>query len=172
MKIVTTTGIKAPEAVKAELSMEVIREKLGAKDAPAFKKADDLPIGVWVAENENDSFTVYTVEDRDIVNEYEALSEDDRTKCWQDGYKRQHVNNPVHRHVKEALGIVTKTGVTKAVDRVLWDVAMGLATAGFSIADIQRHSQGRVGAEMAEAAINKVAAELKATHGTPTKKVG
>jgi hypothetical protein len=157
-KVITSTGIKAEEVKKHNLTAEIIKGKIaGLVDAPSFKKKDELQVGRFLATDDG-GFIIYTVEERDLDAEYSKLSEADKRTAWVDGYKRKHVNAPNHRGILEDLGLVEKGSATqKAVDRTLWDIAYNMAKTGISVNDIVRYSGGKVPMEMAEAAINEVA---------------
>lgn len=157
-KIVTSTGIKAEEVKAHKLTVEVLEEKLKAIVCHKDVKKADLPFGRYVAVDEG-GFIVYTVEEVDLDIEYAMLSDADKRVIWTDGFKRKKVNAPNHIFIREELGLIERGGrVQKAVTGTRYTIALNMARAGFSLADIIRLSQ--LPADMAERAIaENIAAE-------------
>lgn len=150
-KIVTSTGIKVEDVKAHNLTVEILKEKLKAGGCAKEAKKADLPVGRFVAADDG-GFVIYTVEERDIDAEYALLDEKAKRVVWSDGFKRKMVNAPNHIEIKEELGLVEKGGrVQKAVDGTKYTIALNMARAGFSLADIIRLSQ--LPADMAERAI-------------------
>src|SRR3972149_2436923 len=146
-KVVTTTGIEADEVEAHKITLDLLKSKFSAGDAPAVLKRDDLPLGKWVevipdAKDAENAFLIYTVEERDLDAEYAKLTPKDQRVYWTDGYKRKEVNAPNHLHIKQELGLIERSSkVQKAVDGIKLDIALGLITTGMPFDDIVRLTQ-------------------------------
>ena len=112
--VITTTGVTGKQIDKFGLTVDKACEVLNATkliDEPVKK---DMKLGRYLLDTPT-GFKIYTVEDVDVDKQYSALTKEEQTKCWTDGFKRQHVNRPAHEAVKSGLGIKEQSAGTKAV---------------------------------------------------------
>ncbi len=144
MKIITSTGIKAKDAKKYELTEDNILEKLGCDVAPDFEKKDELEVGRFLQAHEDGSFTVFSVEDRDVTAEYGDLDEKAKRGCWADGFKRTYVNKPNHEDVKSSLGMVEASKTAKAVENVYDTIAKAALVSGLTPAQVFNITEGKI----------------------------
>ena len=113
-KVVTTTGIKAPdltEIAKSKLaglgtavSAALTREELAKK-----------PPGRYIFKTESGDIKVFSVVEVDLAGIYKAQSAEDKFGFWKDGYKIGKIHAETHPAVRAALGLVAETRAVKAV---------------------------------------------------------
>ena len=113
-KVVTTTGIKAPdltEIAKSKLaglgtavSAALTREELAKK-----------PPGRYIFKTESGDIKVFSVVEVDLAGIYKAQSAEDKFLYWRDGYKIGKIHAETHPAVRAALGLVAETRAVKAV---------------------------------------------------------
>jgi len=103
--IITWTSLKGEDYLKAKESPEfgklrVVKEKI--------KKADKPELGMYVLDN-GDSAIVYTVREVDVAEAIEALSDKEKAKHLEDGFRVKALHAPAHAFVKSSLGIVKES---------------------------------------------------------------
>ena len=113
-KVVTTTGIKAPdltEIAKSKLaglgtavSAALTREELAKK-----------PPGRYVFKTPTGDIKGFTGGEVDLAGIYKTQSAEDKFGFWADGYKIGKIHAETHPAVRAALGLVAETRAVKAV---------------------------------------------------------
>src|SRR3990170_3994389 len=113
-KVVTTTGIKAPDLT------EIAKSKLaglGTSVSAALTREElaKKPPGRYVFKTPTGDIKVFTVVEVDLAGIYKTQSAEDKFGFWADGYKIGKIHAETHPAVRAALGLVAETRAVKAV---------------------------------------------------------
>ncbi len=105
--IITWTTLKEAEYAKAMESDKF--GELVELEGPISKK-DKPELGLYILEMDGGEARVYTVREVDVQAEIDKLTDEQKTKHLEDGFRVKGLHAPAHAKVKADLGIVKSSG--------------------------------------------------------------